>query len=166
MKAEVMSVEKQFNEHLSIDVLMDAYYGVCDNMASARAHLAGCESCSERWNNLARKRLSSAEPIDVSADFLAAQRRRIYQRLEQPAPTLRRLWVPTAAAAALLTAAVFAFRPAPEAPRPEVRAEINDTQLFTDVYSLEQSYAPSAAAPIQALFEEPAFEDQKFVEQN
>ena len=145
-----MNTEKHPGKHLDSDVLVDAYYGVCGDPAAVRAHLSECETCTERWNDLARKRSAAVQPMDVSSEFLAAQRRKIYERLEQPAPKLRRLWVPTAATVALLTAAIFAFRPSPEAARPE----INDAQLFSDVYSLEQSYEPSAAAPFQALFEE------------
>jgi len=149
-------------EHISLDRLVDAYYEACDDAGAVRAHLATCESCSERWNDLARKRSAAAQPIEVSAEFLAAQRRRIYERIEQPAPKRWRVWVPTAATAALLTAAIFVFRPVPETPRPEVqlsskaalRPEINDAQLFSEVYSLDQTYEPSAAAPIQALFVE------------
>jgi hypothetical protein len=149
---------KHLDKHLSLDVLVDAYYGVGGDPAAARAHLAECESCTERWNDLARKRASATQPMEVSADFLTAQRHKIYERLEQPSAKRWRLWVPTAATAVLLTAAIFTFRPAPEARRPEIgseiRLEMNDAQLFSDVYSLEQSYEPSAAAPIQALFEE------------
>ena len=33
------------------------------------------------------------------------------------------------------------------------KAEISDEQLFSDVYSIEESIEPRAAAPIQGLFE-------------
>jgi hypothetical protein len=179
-----MSADRNFSNdlsnHVNLDVLVDAYYGVCDDSAAVHAHVAGCETCAERWNEIARKRAVAAESMaprnEVSADFLAAQRRKIYERLAQPKPKLRKVWIPTAAAAALLTAAIFAWRPAPEAPHPEVRAEISDAQLFSEVYLLEQSYEPSAAAPIQALFDsqqlddqrfdDPTFEEQRFEDQN
>jgi hypothetical protein len=156
------------NEHLSLDILVDAYYGASDDLTAVRAHLSSCESCTERWNELERKRSTVALPAEISADFLAAQRRKIYQRIDQPLPGRWRVWIPTVAAAAILTAGIFALRPAPETPRSEVslrpdnaarpegapRPEMNDAQLFADVYTLEQSYEPSAAAPIQALFME------------
>ena len=42
----------------------------------------------------------------------------------------------------------------------EVFAEA-DTELFTDVYSMERDVEPRAAAPIRALFQETALEEER-----
>ncbi len=39
----------------------------------------------------------------------------------------------------------------PPAPQPD---QASDAQLFSDIYALEQSSEPRAAAPVRALFEE------------
>src|SRR5260221_1745940 len=104
--------------HPSNDALVDAYYGACDHPAAVRAHISSCGSCAERWNELRRRRSAAARPIEVSAEFLAEQRRKIYDRIERPAAGRWRVWVPTAATAALLTAAVFTFPPASQNRRP------------------------------------------------
>ena len=144
--------------HLSIDAMIDAFYGVAENAAAVEEHIAACPSCAQRWQEMAHKRSAHAE---VPAELLAAQRRQIYQRLERPEPSRWKMWVPATAAAAVLTAGIFLYGPAmnlrPESRAPENRAGNHvestvDAQLFTDVYQLEESYEPSAAAPIQALF--------------
>ena len=61
-------------------------------------------------------------------------------------------WAPALAAACLL-----ADRHARESSVPRRRMRTGsraDAQLFSDVYSMEQSTEPRAAAPIHALFEE------------
>jgi hypothetical protein len=45
-----------------------------------------------------------------------------------------------------------AYRPV-HAPDPAPGVELNQEQLFSDLYSMEQSVEPLAAAPIHALFE-------------
>jgi hypothetical protein len=57
-------------------------------------------------------------------------------------------WAPALAASCLLAVGVFLYRPAP-APHPAV---VSDAQLFSDVYSMEQSVEPRAAEPIHELF--------------
>ena len=60
-------------------------------------------------------------------------------------------WVPALAAACLLAIGVLVYRPAP---RLACTPDPSDAQLFSDVYSMEQSTEPLAAAPIHALFED------------
>ncbi|MEQ1947352.1 MAG: hypothetical protein ABL995_09190 [Bryobacteraceae bacterium] len=161
--------------HVPAAAMVDAFYGVADDRAVAalHAHLAECQACSERWEGLAEKRSASASPVEVSPEFLAAQRRAIYARIERPQPEVWRVWVPVATAAIALTAAVVTFRPAAEPPRQEtvivstaVNTAENDAQLFSDVYLLEQSYEPSATAPIQALFLEESGRNDAVEERN
>jgi hypothetical protein len=94
--------------HLTTDELIDRLYGMSVSEESDRAHLAACTDCRARWKAVEalRREMAAGEP--VSAEFLAAQRRIIYSRLERPAP--RRLrWLPALAAAGAL--AVVALRP-------------------------------------------------------
>jgi hypothetical protein len=132
------------NKHLTSDELVDRLYGV-----GASEHLDNCRECSERLRELRERKAMAAEPHPASYEFLAAQRRNIYARMgEKPQTGLK--WVPALAAAVCLVAAgVFVYRPA-QAPR----LESTDAQLFSDVYSMEQSMEPLAASPIHALFEQ------------
>lgn len=136
------------NTHLSDDQLLDRLYGV----AQEDAHLAACGECRARLNELGEKRAAMVSQEPMSTEFLAAQRRRIYARLEKQ-PQAQWKWVPALAAAAMLAIAVFAYRPV-AAPPPALHTDTADAQLFSDVYSMEQSTEPLAAAPIHALFED------------
>jgi anti-sigma factor RsiW len=136
-------------EHINDDGLLDALYGLADH----EPHLRECAMCAQRLSEWRRRRESLAGAADggVSSDFLAAQRRKIYERLERPEP--RRLrWAPALAMACLVAVGVLVYHPATP-PAPQQRADVSDSQLFSDAYSMDQSLEPSAAAPIHALFE-------------
>lgn len=138
---------KHLSDHLSNDELVNLVYGVATS-----AHLDDCRECAERFEQLREKRALAAEAQPVSREFLAAQRRNIYARMGER-PQARMKWVPAlAAAACLIAVGVFSHHPTQVAmPAP---AEIHvDAQLFSDVYSMEQSMEPIAAQPIHALFE-------------
>jgi hypothetical protein len=137
--------EEHKMKHLTSDELVDRLYGI-----GASEHLEDCEDCSERFRQLREQRAMAAEPAPVSHEFLAAQRRNIYARMGER-PQARMKWVPAlAAAACLLVAGVLAHRPGTPVAKPEVA----DAQLFSDVYSMEQSMEPIAAQPIHAMFEQ------------
>jgi len=138
------------HEHLSEDALLDAVYGIAGN--AAEAHLRRCADCAQRLHEWHEKRAAAVESIDVSGEFLAAQRKRIYERIERPSRK-HWLWAPGLAAACALAVGVFVYHPAPKE-QPRRNAEISDAQLFGEVYSMEQSLEPTAAAPARALFEE------------
>ena len=138
------------HEHLSEDALLDAVYGIAGSQAEA--HLRGCTDCARRLNEWHETRAAATGSIEISGEFLAAQRRKIYERIEGPSRK-RWLWAPGLAAACALAVGVFVYRPAPQK-QPDSRPEISDTQLFGDIYSMEQSVEPAAAAPARALFEE------------
>ena len=132
--------------HLKDDDLLDQLYGLADHAG----HLETCDDCERRWTALLARRAALTAPEDPGSEFLAGQRRRIYARLgERPGPAWR--WVPATVALAvtLLAAGVFLHRPA-VAPR----VEVVDSQLYSDVYSMEEATEPRAAAPIHALVEE------------
>jgi hypothetical protein len=143
-----LSPEHLNPEHLSDDALVDGLYGLADN----EPHLRECVICAQRFNEWQRKRESLADVPEVSSDFLAAQRRKIYERLERP-ESKRLRWAPALAMACLVAVGVLVYHPAtPPAPQP--RGDVSDSQLFSDAYTMDQSLEPSAAAPIRALFED------------
>jgi hypothetical protein len=140
------------HEHLNDDALLNALYGLADH----EPHLRECAICAQRLSEWRRKRESLAGvadvSTDVSSDFLAAQRRKIYERLEQPEPKRLR-WAPALAMACLVAVGVLVYHPATP-PAPQQHGDVSDSQLFSDAYSMDQSLEPSAAAPIHALFED------------
>ena len=152
-------------QHLSDEEMIGMLYGIGDE----ESHLAGCSECSERWDAmhqaLGMARAESAKTMEVSARRLAAQRVQILERLEHPSsvsPAWR--WVPVATAASLLAAAMFVHYQRPGVPQIATPAPVAvnaeaDSELFTDVYSMEQDVEPRAAAPIRALFQEASFEE-------
>jgi hypothetical protein len=139
-------------EHLSDDALLDALYGAADH----EPHLRECAICARRFSEWRRKRESLASAAGpsagVSSDFFAAQRRKIYERLERPG-SKRLRWAPALAMACLVAVGALVYHPAPP-PAPPQRGEASDSQLFSDAYSMDQSPEPRAAAPIHALFED------------
>ncbi|HEY1754451.1 MAG TPA: hypothetical protein VGG72_03585 [Bryobacteraceae bacterium] len=145
-------------QHLSNDELLDRMYGLGE---SGGSHLEECEDCSGRLQALERRRSEVAESFgrnSVSNEFLLAQRRAIYSKLGQ-APATRLHWAPAALGVAfLLVTGVFLVRPHAQyrpvlAPVSVPGVELSNEQLFSDLYSMEQSVEPPAAAPIHALFE-------------
>ena len=141
------------HEHLSEDALLDAVYGIAGS--AAEAHLRRCADCAQRlqeWHEKRAAAVESVENIEISGEFLAAQRKKIYERIERPSRK-HWLWAPGLAAACALAIGVFVYHPAPKE-QPRRNAEISDAQLFGEVYSMEQSLEPTAAAPARALFEE------------
>lgn len=137
------------NRHLTTDELIDRAYGL-NTLVNDDAHVVECPECAARLAEIETKRRTMAQPAPVSNELLAAQRRAIYSRIERPAP--RRLrWVPAlAAVGAVAVVALVHQTPAPRVVHPEP----NDAQLFSEVYSMEQSTEPAAAAPIHQLFED------------
>jgi len=139
--------------HLNHDELLECLYGI--GRREAYAHLLECKECAGRYAACERRRSEAVAPVEVSSDFLAAQRRAIYAQLQEP-PRSQAKWAPALAAGLLLALGLFLGWPSvnpPERPAPAVKAEISDEQLFSDVYSIEESIEPRAAAPIQRLFE-------------
>ena len=157
MREEIMSGR----EHLSEDILLNAVYGIAD--PDADAHIHACAACAGRLSEWRQKRAAS-ESGGISSEFLAAQRREIYQRLAagtstDPAHRMwgsfgpRRLWAPALAAGCALAVGLFVYYPGRQA-GPAAVVEVSDAQLFGDVFSMEQSLEPSATAAVRALFQE------------
>ena len=100
-------------------------------------------------------RLTKNQPeAEVSSEFLAAQRRSIYRRLDEP----RRNWTPTGFALSLaMLLLMFAGgltleRRHKTASSPSI--SMSDDQLFSELSAMEQSNEPRAIQPIHGLFQE------------
>lgn len=138
------------NRHLSDGEMLNRLYGVGGEAGHDDAHLEQCRDCAARLAAFEARRRELAAPQPVSPQFLMAQRRAIYSRMgEQPHSRMK--WAPALAAACLLLIGLMAHHPVAA---PPVHPSSSDAQLFSDVYSMEQSTEPQAAAPIHELFED------------
>ncbi len=171
------------NRHLTNDELLNRLYGLGEAEGETNQHLRECAGCAERWRAFERRRAETAATPDLASDasneFLAAQRRAIYARIEEFPDGVHVRWAPALAAGFLLAAGVYLFIPGPipgrhAVPHPATQAhtqaytqnhnrpaqvgahaEMSDEQLFSDVYSMEQSAyrkAPCGGFPLHALF--------------
>jgi hypothetical protein len=164
------------NRHLTNDELLNRLYGLGEAEGETNLHLQECTECADRWRAFERRRAETAAWPEVSNEFLVSQRRGIYARLEER-PGMHVRWAPAVAAGFLLAAGVYLSLPgtiprrhAPQAatsvhnrPAPVahvVHTEMSDEQLFSDVYSMEQSAEPRAAVPMHALFTAEGDEEQ------
>jgi hypothetical protein len=103
------------------------------------------ENDFESW---LQEKTRAAEP-EVSAEFLAAQRRAIYSRLEEPRHKFSLRW------ALSLTTVLLALAGGLTLERRHASAPaISDEQLFSDLSAMEQRTEPKAIQPIHSLFEE------------
>ena len=118
------------HEHLSEDALLDAVYGIAGS--EAEAHLHGCADCARRLHEWQEKRASTVPSVEIPGDFLSAQRRKIYERIEHPSRK-RWLWAPGLAAACALAVGIFIYHPVPREQPVNKPAEISDAQLFGDI---------------------------------
>jgi hypothetical protein len=101
----------------------------------------------ENW--LGRLTRSLPEP-EVSSEFLAAQRRAIYRRLDEPRsnwPSPR--WVLSLAVLLLMVAGGLTIQR-----RHNAAPALSDEQLFSDLSALEQRSEPTAIQPMHGLFQE------------
>ncbi len=142
--------------HLSTDDLLDRLYGIAGS--AVEAHLAGCSECSQRYAAFEQRRAESSASCEVSDRTLAAQRRAIYARIEEQPPASLR-WAPALALLCLLAIGLWLYPSGTRRAAPSPHPEISDEQLFSDVYSIEESAEPRAATPIHALFEDAVFEE-------
>src|SRR5258707_723801 len=102
----------------------------------------------EKWLHDRTKILQ--EP-GVSSDFLAAQRRSIYRRLDEP----RRNWISMRWALSLtMLLVIVAGGLTLEQRRRSSPPAISDEQLFSDLSAMEQSNEPKAIQPMHGLFQE------------
>jgi hypothetical protein len=122
-------------------------------LKSGSAHLEECEECSRRGRSLELRKAEASRPPEVSADFLAEQRRSIYARLDRPS----RHWAQSRwmfSFAMLVMVVIASFGLLRERPSPSPLASPADEKLFSDLASIDQSNEPRAIKPIESLFEQ------------
>jgi hypothetical protein len=105
----------------------------------------------ESWLHRLTEKLPEPE---VSSEFLAAQRRSIYRRLDEP----RRNWISLRWALSLaMLLVMFAGGLTLERRHksaPAISTSMSDEQLFSDLSAMEQSSEPKAIQPIHGLFQD------------
>jgi hypothetical protein len=142
------------HEHLNDDVLIDGLYGLID----VEERIGACLPCASRWSELQEKHAALAVPMEVAPEVLAAQRRNIYARIEHPFKSAPLRWaapVMAAVAVCVLAIGVVAHHPVTDVhPAPAPASETQQlSDVYSDVYSMEQSFEPTASASLRALFE-------------
>jgi len=106
------------------------------------------QSNFEKW---LRGRTHSLPEAEVSSEFLAAQRRSIYGRMNEPHRAWSSLrWALSLAVLIVMIAGGLTLqrgkKPAP--------TTLSDDQLFSDLSAMEQSSEPKAIQPLHGLFQE------------
>jgi len=86
---------------------------------------------------------------EVSEEFLAAQRRAIYRRMDAPLRSLRLRWAVSFAMLLLVIAGSLTLER-----RHHIAPSISDDQLFSDLSAMDQTNEPKAIQPIHGLFQE------------
>jgi hypothetical protein len=114
-------------------------------------HLDACAECRARSVEWQARRKAVVPEQDVSPEFLAEQRRNIHRRLDTE-PRRHRALVPAFAATFAILLALILMRPETEEQFTIISAA--DSQLFAEIYALEESSEPHAILAMQALFEE------------
>ena len=141
------------SRHWTEDELVAHLYGV----GPTDGHLEVCNECSNRVHAMEETRfareLSSAGSIDPGFDFLAAQRRRIYQRISNP--SRHAIWrlAPAVAASLVLALGLFLFEQQHNGGT-GATVRPTDAQLVEFVGGVAANPEPAPVAPLQALFQE------------
>lgn len=119
----------------------------------ADTHLDHCIACRDRAGAALSRRKLALQAPEVSWDFLAAQRRAIYQRMDRPRPLrLHARWITSLAV--LIMAAVLGFNSWRSFSQPAPLVSPSDARLYSELVDIDQSTEPRAIRPIQNLFEE------------
>ncbi len=147
-----MDGESKLSRHWTDDQLITHLYGV----GPEDGHVAGCLECASRLSSLQNRQEVLRSGEEPSHELLAAQRRRIYAKLTQPAPWwsahhLRR-WASAGAAALVLGGGVLYYEEYRQ--QQDRNHMISDDQLAQDVSDLSGNSEAQPTAPLQALFEE------------
>ena len=121
-------------------------YGVREK----NTHVETCPRCRAELERLAVERAHMLETPRVSEEFLAAQRRNIYNRLGERS----RNWAPLrwGLSVAMLLVMVVSLTLVRSRKSPVTLT--TDEQLFSDLAAMEQTAEPKAIQPIHKLFEE------------
>jgi hypothetical protein len=136
------------SNHWSEENFLDRLYGV----GPEDSHLEECEQCRRRWLELLTRRGEVLAPAAVPEEFLAAQRREVYRRLEtETGHGWGSRFAPALAAVSVVVLGLLLSRPTP---KPQPTLAVSDSQFFSEIYSMVNSSEPEVVAPIHGLFED------------
>lgn len=136
--------------HWTDEQITQWLYGL---MPDCENHLDHCPGCRERAEAALNRRTLATQPPDVSWEFLAAQRRAIYQRMEQPRRLMIHVrWV--ASFAVLILAAVLGLNTWRTSSQTAPLVSPSDARLYSELVDIDQSTEPRAIHAIHSLFEE------------
>lgn len=151
-----MSIESKVSGHWTDEQLIAHLYGV----GPPERHIENCADCQARLLGMQSQRQAAEElgasPVDVSFEFLAVQRRKIYEKITESTRwwshlQLRR-WASAAAGLAVIAGGLLIVE---HDRRPRgMPNNISDAQLAQDVSRMAENPESPATAPLQALFEE------------
>ena len=137
--------------HWTEDEILAHLYGI----GPEDRHIEECPECASRvsaFQNARRNYEQRDQTGDVSFEFLASQRRKIYERIATPRRgTLLKLAPGLAALLLVFGLAVFKQQYRGTAPQP---AKSSDAQLVEDVGNIAMAPEPPPTEPLRALFEE------------
>jgi hypothetical protein len=141
-------------KHWTEEELIAHLYGI----GPEDGHISNCAECAHRLQTMQSGRIECdsvyPEADQVSFEFLAAQRRKIYQRMAEPlGREWRRRFAPALAASLVLVGGLFLYEEQRPAQSPAV-VKASDTQLVEDVGRVAMNPEPPPVAPLRALFEE------------
>ena len=122
-------------------------------LKAGSSHLSECTDCNRIAQSLERRKAEATRSPDVSAGFLAEQRRNIYARLDQP----QRHWASSRwvlSFAMLVMVMIASLGILHERPSTVPLATPADEKLFSDLASIDQSNEPRAIQPSESLFEQ------------
>ena len=147
-------MESKVSGHWTDDQLIDYLYGV----GREDDHLSGCVGCQARLSSMQgnRRTFESSGSLadDVSFEFLAAQRRKIYGKITEPVRWWShgqfRRWASAAVTVLVLSGAMFVY----EQKHQQGDNRVSDAQLALEVSNMVQDSEPQATVPLQQLFEE------------
>ena len=153
-----MNIESKLSGHWTDEQLIASIY----DAGPEDGHAAECVLCQARLVEMkaVRELTERAAGVnEVPADFLQAQRRKIYGKVTGPVawwsalwPVLQvRHWVPGTAALLLLGGCLFVYEH--NQPRVTPRTTLSDAQLAQDVSQMSGNDESLPTAPLQALFQ-------------
>jgi anti-sigma-K factor RskA len=140
--------------HWTDEQLIASLYGI----GPENNHLNECVQCRERLSVLSANRQALEREGDsdreVSFAFLAAQRRKIYARLSEPARPWQRLSVWRWASAAMTVLVLGSgFAMFEQHQHESAKSQISDAQLAQEMSRMSQDLEAQPTAPLQGLFE-------------
>jgi hypothetical protein len=121
-------------------------------------HLDTCAECQARLSRMQLRRNeleSSSAMSEVSVDFIAVQRRKIYAAMDRPVHWWSQLqvrrWGSALAGAGIVASGLLLYESNDKA---KPHDSISDAELAQEVSRIAEDPEPPATAPLQALFEE------------